>query len=69
MRVTQTVKELLDWCEGDNPGLKTNTAWIPGIGKVAIMPANMDKSMTTGMKDVPQPGRAAIGFTIYPGEA
>ena len=34
MRVTQTVKKILDWYEGDNPGVKANLALILSTGKL-----------------------------------
>ena len=46
MRVTQTVKKILDWYEGDNPGVKANLARIlstgklGGTGKVVILPVD-----------------------------
>src|SRR6202046_2516132 len=46
MRVTQKVKKILDWYEGDNPGVKANLARIlcagklGGTGKVVILPVD-----------------------------
>jgi fructose-bisphosphate aldolase, class I len=46
MRVTQTVRTILDWYEGDNPGVKANMARIlstgrlGGTGKVLILPVD-----------------------------
>ena len=46
MRVTQTVKKILGWYEGDNPGVKANLARIlstgklAGTGKVVILPVD-----------------------------
>lgn len=46
MRVTQKVKEILNWYEGDNPGVKANLARIlctgklAGTGKVVILPVD-----------------------------
>src|ERR1700755_1216019 len=46
MRVTQKVKKILDWYEGDNPGVKANLAriWstgkLGGTGKVVILPVD-----------------------------
>src|ERR1700761_4039182 len=46
MRVTQRVKKILDWYEGDNPGVKANLARIlstgklAGTGKVVILPVD-----------------------------
>jgi hypothetical protein len=34
MRVTQKVKKILDWYEGDPPGVKANLARILGTGKL-----------------------------------
>src|SRR5277367_4301014 len=46
MRVTQKVKKILDWYEGDPPGVKANLARIlctgrlGGTGKVVILPVD-----------------------------
>ncbi len=46
MRVTQRVKKILDWYEGDPPGVKANLARIlmngklAGTGKVVILPVD-----------------------------
>ena len=46
MRVTQKVKKILDWYEGDNPGVKANLARIlstgklGGTGKLVILPVD-----------------------------
>src|ERR1700757_2184369 len=46
MRVTQKVKKILDWYEGDPPGVKANLARIlstgklGGPGKVVILPVD-----------------------------
>src|SRR5579859_5406694 len=46
MRVTQKVKKILDWYEGDSPGVKANLARIlctgrlGGTGKVVILPVD-----------------------------
>src|SRR5271168_5070375 len=46
MRVTQKVKKILDWYEGDPPGVKANLARIlltgklVGTGKVLILPVD-----------------------------
>jgi len=46
MRVTQTVKRMLAWYEGENPGVKANIARIlctgrlAGTGKVVILPVD-----------------------------
>jgi class I fructose-bisphosphate aldolase len=46
LRVTQKVKKILDWYEGDNAGVKTNLARIlstgklGGTGKVLILPVD-----------------------------
>src|SRR5271166_6288478 len=46
MRVTQKVKKMLDWYEGDSPGVKANLARIlmqgklGGTGKVVILPVD-----------------------------
>ncbi len=45
MRVTQKVKKILDWYEGDPPGVKANLAilWtrkLGGTGKVVILPVD-----------------------------
>ena len=46
MRVTQRVKKILDWYEGDNPGTKGNLARIlmegklGGTGKLVILPVD-----------------------------
>src|SRR6202140_315001 len=46
MRVTQKVKKILDWYEGDPPGVKANLARIlmhgklGGTGKVLILPVD-----------------------------
>src|SRR6185312_5127231 len=46
MRVTQKVKRILDWYEGDSPGVKANLARIlctgklAGTGKVVILPVD-----------------------------
>src|SRR5690242_8534899 len=46
MRVTQKVKKILDWYEGDPPGVKANIARIlstgklGGTGKVVILPVD-----------------------------
>src|ERR1700674_6141858 len=46
MRVTQKVKKILDWYEGDNPGVKANLARIlstgklGGTGRVLILPVD-----------------------------
>src|SRR5437588_12723315 len=46
MRVTQKVKKILDWYEGDPPGVKANLARIlctgklGGRGKVVILPVD-----------------------------
>jgi class I fructose-bisphosphate aldolase len=46
MRVTQKVKKILDWYEGDPPGVKANLARIlstgklAGTGKVVILPVD-----------------------------
>src|ERR1700742_3951279 len=46
MRVTQKVKKILDWYEGDNPGVKANLARIlstgrlGGSGKLLILPVD-----------------------------
>src|ERR1700760_2848953 len=46
MRVTQKVKKILDWYEGDNPGVKANLARIlstgrlGGTGKMVILPVD-----------------------------
>jgi class I fructose-bisphosphate aldolase len=34
MRITQRVKKILDWYEGDPPGVKANLARIIYLGKV-----------------------------------
>src|SRR6202000_813208 len=34
MRVTQKVKKILDWYEGDSPGVKANLARILSTGKL-----------------------------------
>ena len=46
MRITQKVKKILDWYEGDQPGVKANLARIlstgklGGTGKVVILPVD-----------------------------
>src|SRR6516164_10343039 len=46
MRITQKVKRILDWYEGDPPGVKANLAHIlstgklGGTGKVVILPVD-----------------------------
>src|ERR1700679_3559192 len=46
MRITQKVKKILDWYEGDPPGVKANLARIlssgklGGTGKVLILPVD-----------------------------
>src|SRR5208282_6405500 len=46
MRITQKVKKILDWYEGDPPGVKANLARIlctgklAGTGKVVILPVD-----------------------------
>jgi class I fructose-bisphosphate aldolase len=46
MRITQRVKKILDWYEGDNPGTKSNLARIlmegklGGSGKLVILPVD-----------------------------
>ena len=46
MRVTQRVKKILDWYEGDPPGVKANLARIlmngklGGTGKLVILPVD-----------------------------
>jgi class I fructose-bisphosphate aldolase len=46
MRITQRVKKILDWYEGDNPGTKANLARIlmegklGGSGKLVILPVD-----------------------------
>src|SRR6201982_1591725 len=46
MRITQKVKKILDWYEGDPPGVKANLARIlstgklGGTGKVVILPVD-----------------------------
>ena len=46
MRITQPVKQILDWYESDNPGTKTNLARIlmegrlGGTGKLVILPVD-----------------------------
>src|SRR4029077_3146258 len=46
MRVTQKVKKILDWYEGDPPGVKANLARIlstgklGGTGKLVILPVD-----------------------------
>src|SRR6201990_1534596 len=46
MRITQKVKKILDWYEGDPPGVKANLARIlstgklAGTGKMVILPVD-----------------------------
>src|SRR6202050_5992333 len=46
MRITQKVKKILDWYEGDPPGVKANLARIlstgklGGTGKIVILPVD-----------------------------
>ena len=53
MRVTQKVKKILDWYEGDNPGVKANLARIlstgklGGTGKVVILPVDQGDRKST----------------------
>jgi class I fructose-bisphosphate aldolase len=39
MRITQTVKTIRDWYEGDPPGVKANLARIRCTGRGVILPA------------------------------
>ena len=46
MKITQRVKKILSWYEGDNPGTKTNLARIlmhgrlGGTGRMVILPVD-----------------------------
>ncbi len=61
MRVTQKVKKILDWYEGDPPGVKANLARIlstgklGGTGKVVILPVDQGFEHGPARSFVPNP--------------
>ena len=55
MRVTQTVKKILDWYEGDNPGVKANLALILSTGKLGRHRQGAHSSRRPGLRTRPGP--------------
>src|ERR1700752_3966792 len=61
MRVTQKVKKILDWYEGDPPGTKANLARIlmqgklGGTGKVVILPVDQGNEHGPARSFAPNP--------------
>src|ERR1700752_5330192 len=61
MRVTQKVKKILDWYEGDPPGVKANLARIlstgklGGTGKVVILPVDQGNEHGPARSFAPNP--------------
>src|SRR6201998_4185617 len=61
MRITQKVKKILDWYEGDPPGVKANLARIlmhgklGGTGKVVILPVDQGNEHGPARSFAPNP--------------
>src|ERR1700728_4838686 len=61
MRITQKVKKILDWYEGDPPGVKANLARIlstgklGGTGKVVILPVDQGSEHGPARSFAPNP--------------